>query len=136
MEFFSRFHQANDVGLLFLRIALGMIFWAHGRYKKGTWKMQPSEQMPAPFLAVVRTLSIAEPLGAIAVVLGLLTQAAAIGFCLVMFGALSSKKKQNIAFLAENTTGWELDLLVLASSVMLVVSGAGQYSLDRLFFGI
>jgi putative oxidoreductase len=136
MGFFTTLHQANDVGLLLLRIAIGVIFWTHGRFKRGTWKMQPSEQLPAPMLWIVRTLSIAEPLGAIAIILGALTQVTAICFCLVMLGAIPARRKQGAKFLDVSTTGWELEFLILASSIALVFSGAGQYSLDRVLFGI
>lgn len=135
MGFFSTLHQASDVGLLVLRIAIGTIFWMHGRFKQGTWKMQPSEQLPAPMLGIVRTLSVAEPLGAIAIVLGALTQLTAICFCVVMIGAIPVRRKQGAKFLDLNTTGWELEFLILASSIALVFSGAGQYSLDRVLFG-
>jgi putative oxidoreductase len=136
MRFFVTLHGAGDAALLVLRIALCAIFWAHGRMKKGTWKMQPSDQLPSSMLTIIRTLSIAEPLGAAAIVLGLLTQVTAFGFCIVMLAAIPARRKQGVAFLAKDTTGWELDFLILAASIAMVVFGGGQYSLDRLLFGI
>jgi putative oxidoreductase len=136
MEFFAGLHQLNDWALVVARLALGVIFWIHGRMKMGTWKMQPSEQMPKSILGIVRMLSIAEPLGALAMVFGLLTQVTAVCFGLVMVAAIPARRKQGAKFLDMKTTGWELDFLILAVSIALAVQGAGQYSLDRFVFGI
>lgn len=85
------------------------------------WKMQPSAQMPAGLLSLLRVLSIAEPLGGLATLLGLLTQAAAAGFIVVMLGAIRLKVTQlRKGFTGEG--GWFL--------------GAGKFALDRLLFGI
>src|SRR6266702_6802805 len=46
-------------------------------------------------LSLLRVLSIAEPLGGLATLTGLLTQAAAAGFILVMLGAIRLKVLQN-----------------------------------------
>jgi putative oxidoreductase len=136
MEFFSSIHQAGDFGLLLLRISLGVIFWEHGMMKKGMWKMQPSEKLPAKMLSIIRTLSIAEPLGAAAIILGLFSQITAACFCIVMLFAIPARKSQGATFISKNTAGWELDFLILISSLLIVFMGAGQYALDHLFFGI
>ncbi len=136
MEFFAGLHQLNDWGLFVVRLAMGIIFWMHGRMKMGTWKMQPSEKMPKSLLGIVRMLSITEPLGALSMVFGLLTQVTAVCFGLVMVAAIPARRKQGAKFLDMQTTGWELDFLILVVSIALAVQGAGQYSLDRLLLGI
>ncbi len=80
----------GDVALLLLRAGLGAIFIVHGREKRKFWKMQPSAQLPAGLLRTLRFLSIAEPAGGLAVLVGFLTQPAALGLALVMLGALRS----------------------------------------------
>jgi putative oxidoreductase len=126
-------HQWSDLALLVLRCAVAAIFWVHGRSKAGMWKMQPGPQMPAPMLNLMRTLSIAEPLGALAMLAGLLSQLAAVGFILVMGGAIYMKRKAwKTPFMSQTSTGWELDLLVLASAFTLLILGPGAYSLQAL----
>ncbi len=80
-------------------------------------------------------LSIAEPLGALATLVGLLTQAAAAGFILVMLGAIRLKVMQlHKGFSGEG--GWELDFLLLVGAIALLFFGAGKFALDRLLLGI
>src|SRR5260370_39077679 len=94
MRFFVNLHQLSDWGLLALRIGVGVSFWVHGTSKRAMWKMAPSPQMPARFLSTLRLLSIVEPLGAIAAVAGFLTQPAAVGFVIIMLGAIRLKALQ------------------------------------------
>jgi uncharacterized membrane protein YphA (DoxX/SURF4 family) len=135
--FFLTLHSYADWGVLLLRIILGAIFWVHGRSKINMWKMQPTPEMPASMISIMRLLSICEPLGAIAVVTGFLTQLAALGFCIIMCGAIYSKiVAWKMPFMAHDKTGWELDAIVFASSSLLFFVGAGSLGLDRLIFDI
>lgn len=137
MGFFWRMHQFADVALLLLRIGLGTIFIVHGRHKRGLWKAQPSQQMPAGFLRTLRFLSIAEPAGGLGVLVGFLTQLAALGLALVMLGALRFlTTKVHRKFTGENVAGWEFEFLLLLVALALVILGGGKYALDRLVFGI
>ena len=124
-------HQYYDLALLALRIGVASVFWVHGRSKAGMWKMQPGPQLSAPMLNLMRTLSIAEPLGALATLTGFLSQLAAIGFILLMCGTLFMKiRVWKTPFMAHDKTGWELDLLMLAASIALLIFGPGAYSLQ------
>ena len=137
MNGFVSLHGYTDWGLLALRLALGAVFIAHGRMKWPMWKMKPSEQMPAPMLAILRLLSICEPLGGIAVIVGFLTQLAGLGFAIIMLGALNYKIRiAKEAFVSLDKMGWELDLLVLAGALVLLVAGAGAFGLDRIWFNL
>lgn len=98
--------------------------------------MQPSEQLPASMLQIGRILSITEPLGAIAMTFGFLTQIAAVGFSIIMVGAIASKRKTKTPFWAQDKTGWELDFIILAANIALFFLGAGQISIDRAVFRI
>jgi putative oxidoreductase len=135
MRFFATLHQLSDWGLLALRIGVGASFWVHGTSKRAMWKMAPSPQMPARFLATLRLLSIVEPLGAIAAFAGFLTQAAAVGFVIIMLGAIRLKAVQMRRGFGGDG-GWELDFLLLTAALALVVLGAGAISLDRVLFGL
>jgi putative oxidoreductase len=137
MEFLARLHQLNDVALLLLRVGLGTVFLVHGAQKRKLWKVQPSERMPAGFLRTLRFLSIAEPAGGLGVLVGFLTQPAALGLAFVMLGALRFQIAQlHKKFTGEGEAGWEFEFLLLIMALALFVLGGGRYALDRLVFGI
>lgn len=99
--------------------------------------MQPSEQMPAKMINLMRLLSIGESLGALAMLGGFLVQPAALGFAIIMLGAINAKiTKWKTPFTAQNTTGWEFDLLILTASIALIILGGGAWSLDNLLLQI
>lgn len=135
MGFFSSLHQFGDWALLVLRIGVGVIFLVHGTQKWAMWKKQPSAEMPAGLLSVLKFLSIVEPLGGAAAVAGFLTQLAAAGFAIIMVGAIRLKAIQmHKGFSGEG--GWEFEFLLLVAAIALVLLGAGTLSLDRVLFGI
>ncbi len=135
MTVLSSLHQLGDWGLLALRIGVGVTFLVHGRQKRVMWGMQPSAQLSAGTLNLLRVLSIAEPLGALATLVGLLTQVAAAGFVVVMVGAIRLKITQlHKGFSGEG--GWEFELLLLVGAIALLLLGAGRFALDRVVLGI
>ena len=135
MSVLSSLHQLGDWGLLALRIGVGVTFLVHGRQKRAMWKMQPSAQLPAGTLTLLRVLSIAEPLGGLATLVGLLTQVAAAGFILVMLGAIRLKITQlHKGFSGDG--GWEFEFMLLVGAIALLFLGAGRFALDRVFLGL
>ena len=115
--------------LLALRLAVGVIFLVHGVQKQSMWKMQPSAQLPASMIKLLRFLSIVEPLGGLAMIAGFLTRPAAIGLAIIMVGAINLKaRKMHRGFTGDG--GWELDFIVLGANVALLLAGAGAWSLD------
>ncbi len=111
----------GDLGLLVLRIALGIVFLMHGIPKlkmKGSWLL----------------LGIAETSGGLAIVFGFLTQLAALGLAIVMLGAIYMKiSKWKVPFTAKDKLGWEYDWALLGIALALVFLGAGYFSLDAMF---
>lgn len=137
MEFLAQMHGLSDIALLLLRIGLGSVFLVHGLEKRKLWKAQPSNQMPPGFLRTLRFLSFAEPLGGLAVLVGFLTQIAALGLALVMLGALQFLiVRAHKKFKGENVAGWEFEFLLLIIAIALAVLGGGRFALDRIVFGI
>ena len=137
MGFFAGLHHYSDLALLILRLAVGCIFLLHGLPKRGLWSAQPSAQMPAAMLRNLRILSIAEPAGALGLIFGFLTQLAALGLVIVMLGAIQFLvTKVHRKFKEQDTPGWEFEFMLLVSSLVLFVTGAGKYALDRVVFGI
>ena len=136
MSFFLSLHHFSDVALLVLRIGLGAVFLSHGLGKRRLWSMQPSAQMPAGMLRNLRILSIAEPAGGLGLLVGFLTQLAALGLVIVMLGALQFLiTKVHRKFTGDNA-GWEFEFMLLIVALALTILGGGKFALDRLIFGI
>lgn len=135
MNFFLHITEYKDVGLLIIRLAIAASFLYHGLDKLKMWNMEPSDEMPESMLKQFRLLSIVEPLGAVALIGGFLTQLAAIGFIIIMLGALNFKINTMEAKFGE-PGGWELDVVLLAGCILLVLAGPGAISLDHLFWAI
>ncbi len=131
MEFFQSLYQYGDVGMLLLRLTVGIIFIKHGMMKIAMWKMQPSEQMPAQMLNLMRGLSIVESVAGLAMIIGLFTQLVAVVLGIVMLGAMYYKIfKWGKKFTGDG--GWEFDLILLVASLALVLSNGGKWALDAL----
>lgn len=119
----------EDYGLLVLRIALGAIFLYHGLPKlldsHGKAKGMGMSSM------TVFIVGLFEALGGLGVLLGAYTDIAGIMIALVMVGALYFKiAKWKVPFSTLTAMGWEFDLILIASAVMLVLVGPGVISLD------
>lgn len=132
MHYLYRLTSYSPWGLLLLRLSVGSIFLFHGIQKWALWSVLPSPQMPANMLSLMKFLSIVEPLGGLALILGFLTSLASLGLGIIMLGAIWFKVKiWQIGFTAQNTTGWEFDLILLAANVALLFGGAGKWALDK-----
>ncbi len=119
----------RDWALLVLRLAVGVIFIYHGQQKWGLWNAEPSAMMSAGQIYLMRFLSVVEPLGGLGLILGSLTQWAALGLALIMLGAIYTKMfVWQIGF--AGTAGWEFDLILLAANLVLLAMGAGALSVD------
>jgi putative oxidoreductase len=127
----SSLHRYSDWGLLVLRLAVGAVFLYHGLTK---WQM--GELSP-----IMTILKFAEPLGGLALVLGALTQLAALGLSVIMLGAIYMKAtgfgQQALdfagSFAPQGSTGWEFDLVILAGCITLLLMGGGSVSLDAMW---
>jgi putative oxidoreductase len=135
MNSIAGFTSFRSFGLLCIRIALGSIMIAHGMMKWGMWNKEPNEQLSAGMLTVFKILSISEPLGGLALIIGFLTLFASIGLLISMTGALYMKIfVMHAPFINMKGAGWEFDILIIASLLCLVFNSAGKISLDWLMF--
>lgn len=124
----SSVRKCSSCALLALRLAAGAIFIYHGMLK---WNMEA----PSTLFTI---LKYAEPLGGIALILGVLTQWAGLGLSIIMLGAIYMKMTGfgqaplNFAgtFAPQGGTGWEFDLMILAGTFALFIMGAGKWSVD------
>jgi putative oxidoreductase len=128
-----------DVGLLILRLVLGLTLAAHGYNKffgggriPGTARWFENIGMkPGKFHATVAaTTEISAGLGVAA---GLLTPIPAAGFVSLMLVAAWTVHRPNGFFIVKE--GWEYNLVLAASAVAVATMGAGRLSLDWLIFG-
>lgn len=117
-----------DMGLYLLRFAVAIIFLIHGLPKiKKAKAMAVGMGMPS---GAVFLLGLVEFLSALGLLVGLYVQVSALLLAIVMAGAIFFKiSKWHIPFLAMNTTGWELDWILLASNLAILLTGGGSYSL-------
>jgi len=133
---------------LIIRLVLGVIFIAHGSQKLLGWFggpglsgtiefLQQNLGIP-PFLTVLNV--IAEFFGGIALIIGLLTRIASLGIAIVMLVAIFKVHLPNGFFMnwfnePNVGHGIEMNLALLAMAVSLMLSGAGNLSLDGLLWG-
>lgn len=134
----------NDPILTVMRVALGVVFFAHGAGKMlGWWGgigftgtmafFTRFMHIPAPFafLAIC-----AEFFGGLGLIVGLLTRIAALGLFCDMLVALFLVHIHNGFFMnwqgTKHAEGFEFHILALALILAVLIRGAGALSLDRL----
>jgi len=90
--------------------------------------------MTPAMVNLTKLLSIVEPLGALALLIGFLTRWAAAGLAIIMTGSLYFVyfMFHGGIFTSEKGTGMDYNLLLLAGCVVLIAFGAGPWSLDRI----
>jgi putative oxidoreductase len=136
------FSTRSDVPLAVLRLALGVVFFAHGAQKMLGWfggagfsrtmaGMTGFMHIPAP-LALLPIL--AEFFGGLGLLLGLLTRIAAFGLLCDMVVAVFLVHLQNGLFMnwagQQKGEGFEFHILAIAMLLVTMVRGAGAASLD------
>lgn len=119
----------SDWGILFLRAVLGLIFMGHGLPKLKSLKStgENFKKMgfkPGPFWGTL--VALLEVFGGLALILGFFTQIFAALFVIEFVVILLTVKRKS-GFVG----GYELDLLILAAAVLLVLIGSGSISLDN-----
>jgi len=126
----------NDLALLLLRLALGSIMWAHGAQKllglfgghgpQGFVHFVAGMGMPPALGWLVIAI---EFFGGIAIVLGVLSRLAALGFAVEMVVAVAKVHWTSGFFLGPKSTGFEYALVLFVVALVLFLTGPGRYAL-------
>ncbi len=140
---FARLITTSDaIGPTILRITLGGVMLPHALQKtlglfggpgfSGTMQAFTTQlHLPAVLAAGAIFL---EQAGALALILGLCTRAAAVAIGIVMVGAVLTVHQQNGFFMnwfgKQAGEGYEFHLLVLAMVAALIIEGGGRVSID------
>ena len=128
----------NASGLLFLRLAIGIIFVAHGWQKAfvfgpdGVAGGFAALGIPFPYANAVFITGL-EFIGGLAILAGVATRLVAPLLSATMVVAIATAHLANGFFASNN--GYEFPLVLLLASVALTLTGAGSYSIDAAFFG-
>ncbi len=125
---FSSLMQYSDVGFYILRFVVAIIFIRHALPKiKAPQHM--AQGMGWPKGAVI-FLGLVELLSGIGFILGIYVQVAATLLSLVMLGAIRMKMfTWHVPFTTTTGTGWEFDLVLLASNILIFLSGGGSVAI-------
>jgi putative oxidoreductase len=77
-------------------------------------------------------LGVAELAGGLGVAFGVLTQLAALGLILIMFGAIWKKiSAWHTYFWGEKASGWHYDLIFVLMNLVIAFTDGGAYVLMR-----
>ncbi|MGH3389534.1 MAG: DoxX family protein [Actinomadura sp.] len=122
-----------DLVLLLARVAIGIIFFAHGWRKLTTMGLAGTEQgframgAPAPALSSLYSTFV-ELIGGALLIIGALVPLAGLLLFLNMAGALLFVHLDKGLFVDKG--GYELVLALGAASLMLAALGGGRYGVD------
>ena len=131
MSFFRSSPRSLALGLTALRLAVATIFIRHGAQKLFVFGFAgvtgAFTHMGVPFPGLMGPfIGLLEFFGGIALALGFLTRLIALGFVCDMLGAIV------LVRLKGGFSTYELEFLLLGSSLALALTGAGRFSVDAL----
>ena len=127
---FPQLLRLTDLGLLLLRLMIGMVFFASGWFHvKDPATRGQSIGMSKGFTIF---LGLAELAGSLGIIFGVLQQLAAIGLILIMFGAIQKKMfVWHTGFWGEKNSGWHYDLIFVVMCFVVLVTDGGRWVLLR-----
>jgi putative oxidoreductase len=126
-----------DIGLLLIRLVIGLLFIGHGAQKlfgwfggyglKGTGGWMDSLGLK-PGVTMALLAGLTELIGGVLFVLGLLTPLAGLMIAATMVMAIVKVHGPNGLWSTQN--GYEYNLTLLAVAIGIALIGPGQYALD------
>src|SRR5438309_9143247 len=128
---FPQLAHFTDVALLLLRVVVGLVFITSGwKHLKDPEARSKDIGMSKGFTIFLGAAEVALSLG---VIFGVLTQLAAAGLILVMFGAIQKKIfVWRTGFWGKSgTNGWSYDTMLAVMNLVIVTTGGGNFSLMK-----
>jgi putative oxidoreductase len=127
---FPQLARFTDAGLLLLRLMVALVFIASGfSHLKNPAARARSIGMSQRFTVF---LGVAETTGGLGVAFGVLTQLAAFGIILIMFGAVQKKIfAWHTGFWGEKAPGWYYELMLIVMNLLIAFTDGGAYVLMR-----
>ena len=122
-----------DVGILILRISLGIVLIPHGVYKfqkKQFFDKKWREEYGLPVGSVLLT-GIVQIVGGLAIILGIFPRLSAVIQILVMLVAtwISIGKHDEPFLSTPEGKGWDVNFLLIGALLALVLLGSGAWSI-------
>lgn len=127
---FPELARFQDLGLLGMRLLVGVIFLASGwSHASRAGERSKSIGMSKGFTFFLGLVELTCGLG---VMFGVLTQLAAIGLILVMLGAIGKKIfVWKTGFWGEKTYGWHYDLMLVVMNLVILFFAGGKWVLMK-----
>jgi putative oxidoreductase len=127
---FPQLAQFTDLGLLLLRLMVAIVFvasgWSH------VTKFEERSKSIGMSKAMTIFIGLAELAGGLGVAFGVLTQLAAIGLILIMFGAIYKKIFEwHTGFWGEKASGWHYDLIFIVMNLVIIFTDGGRWTLMK-----
>jgi putative oxidoreductase len=141
------FQTENDTATMILRVVLGVVFFPHGMQKlttmfggygfTGTMGWFTGTLHVSALFAFLAIM--AEGVGWLGLITGLLTRVAAFGITVNMVVAVYMLHWQNGFFMNwsgnQKGEGFEFHILVVAIALALMIRGGGKWSIDNVIAG-
>jgi len=129
--------RVADVGPLLMRVGIGAAFAYHGwlKFDGGVANFAGFlDSLNVPLPEVVAWLQIiAEGIGGLLLIAGLLTRFVTLPLIGIMVGAILLVKDDLGFIVADGSPGFSYEIVLLAGLLGLLFVGPGRYSLDALF---
>jgi putative oxidoreductase len=125
---FPQLARFTDLGLLLLRLMVGVVFLTSGwSHLKDPAARSQSIGMSKGFTIF---LGLAEVAGSLGIIFGVLQQLAAVGLILVMLGAIQKKIfVWHTGFWGDKASGWHYDLMFVVMCLVILFTNGGRYVL-------
>lgn len=121
----------TDVSLLLVPVVVALVFGTSGfNHLKSPRERAASIGIPLPFTLII---GVAELVGAIGMVGGLLTRWVALGLILIMFGAIYKKviEWKTGFWGGKKSMGWHYEVLFIAMLLVMFTSGGARFTLSK-----
>ena len=122
----NKFHDLTHWGI---RAALGVTFLVHSLKKfDPSWQawLVDTAGLPAEMQLPI---ALAEFLGGIFLLTGVLTRITGVVFSVILLGAIFHIRFENGFFISEG--GWEWDMIMLAVALTIIAAGPGRISISH-----